>query len=292
MRLPTPKLGNASRPGRWYDFYAMFSESFADATVSAACLPPSAVVLDPWVGAGTATSAACRAGLRSIGVDLNPVMVEVARGRGVSGPDALAAVAACGQRLAPARRGVNESDPLSGWFAPAGAYRFRQWERAARGAESVTDSVRGAFLLTGVFAAAKRMCRQFRSKNPTWFKKPGRPERLVASAEAVDAAVYSELARLAGMLPDATPQHVPSVSLGDSTGLLLEDSSVDFVVTSPPYCTRIDYPISTRVELAVLGYDDDSIDALRRSSMGTSSVRPPARQSCGDRGETCLLTGR
>ncbi|WP_051505707.1 hypothetical protein [Mesorhizobium sp. WSM2561] len=35
--------------------------------------------------------------------------------------------------------------------------------------------------------------------------------------------------------------------------MTLAQSSIDFVLTSPPYCTRIDYTAATRVELAVLG---------------------------------------
>jgi hypothetical protein len=34
--------------------------------------------------------------------------------------------------------------------------------------------------------------------------------------------------------------------------MALADNSIDFVLTSPPYCTRIDYTAATRVELAVL----------------------------------------
>src|SRR4051794_18847070 len=38
--------------------------------------------------------------------------------------------------------------------------------------------------------------------------------------------------------------------LADSRSLPLADESADFVLTSPPYCTRIDYVVSTSFELA------------------------------------------
>jgi hypothetical protein len=43
------------------------------------------------------------------------------------------------------------------------------------------------------------------------------------------------------------------ISLFDTTLMKLGDESIDFVLTSPPYCTRIDYTAATRIELAVLG---------------------------------------
>jgi hypothetical protein len=61
---------------------------------------------------------------------------------------------------------------------------------------------------------------------------------------------------------------------GDARALPFEDRSVDFVLTSPPYCTRLDYPISTSFELAALGMDPDvSLRDLRYASMGTPLIR-------------------
>ena len=65
------------------------------------------------------------------------------------------------------------------------------------------------------------------------------------------------------------------VFLGDARSLPLEEHTVDLVVTSPPYCTRIDYVVNTSFELAALGIGDKqpSFDELRRTSMGTPLAR-------------------
>jgi tRNA G10 N-methylase Trm11 len=65
------------------------------------------------------------------------------------------------------------------------------------------------------------------------------------------------------------------VHLGDARDLPLADQTIDLIVTSPPYCTRIDYVVSTSFELAALGVGgtDASFDALRRESMGTPLAR-------------------
>lgn len=42
------------------------------------------------------------------------------------------------------------------------------------------------------------------------------------------------------------------ILLQDTTDMALVPSSVDFILTSPPYCTRIDYTAATRIELAIL----------------------------------------
>src|SRR5207247_7810722 len=44
-----------------------------------------------------------------------------------------------------------------------------------------------------------------------------------------------------------------TIMLADTSTMALEDESVDLALTSPPYCTRIDYTAATRIELAVLG---------------------------------------
>ena len=62
---------------------------------------------------------------------------------------------------------------------------------------------------------------------------------------------------------------------------------MDIVVTSPPYCTRIDYAIATSIELATLRITSKQFDTLRRSLMGTATV--PTRAALPDPllGKTC-----
>src|SRR5205823_4265056 len=70
-----------------------------------------------------------------------------------------------------------------------------------------------------------------------------------------------------------------AVSLADARALPLSGASVDAVVTSPPYCTRIDYFRATVFELAALGIspDGERFRELRSMAMGTNLMRPECR---------------
>jgi hypothetical protein len=70
--------------------------------------------------------------------------------------------------------------------------------------------------------------------------------------------------------------HISDLRLTDATSTLIESNSVDIVLTSPPYCTRIDYTAATRIELAVLAplLDYTPQDLSRQM---TGSVRVPNR---------------
>src|SRR5690625_690814 len=74
-----------------------------------------------------------------------------------------------------------------------------------------------------------------------------------------------------------TPQtKVGEVQLGiaSSHNLPLQSQSIDSVITSPPYCTRIDYPIMTRLELALLHIVDEEFEQLRRQMIGAPLMNP------------------
>ncbi|MBN6367905.1 hypothetical protein JZL89_21475, partial [Providencia rettgeri] len=57
----------------------------------------------------------------------------------------------------------------------------------------------------------------------------------------------------------------------DSKKLPISNSSVDLIITSPPYLTRIDYAVSTRIELEVIS-GIDGYDLVRKQTMGTTTV--------------------
>lgn len=53
----------------------------------------------------------------------------------------------------------------------------------------------------------------------------------------------------------------------------MEAGKVDLVLSSPPYCTRIDYAKSTAFELAVLGIRNECFRSIRDQLMGTTTIR-------------------
>jgi len=80
-----------------------------------------------------------------------------------------------------------------------------------------------------------------------------------------------------------------TIGVASSEKLPLQRDSVDFVLASPPYCTRIDYAVATSPELALVGFSlDTDFDQLRRELIGTSTVPNIAPSVRGEFGETCL----
>ena len=68
------------------------------------------------------------------------------------------------------------------------------------------------------------------------------------------------------------PNRLPRLELASSLTLPLKNSSVDCIVTSPPYCTRIDYATMTLPELVWLKMGVNDINQLRRNIIGTTTV--------------------
>ncbi len=55
----------------------------------------------------------------------------------------------------------------------------------------------------------------------------------------------------------------------------IENSSIDLVITSPPYCNRYDYTRTYALELAYLGTDEDSIRQLRQTLLTCTVENKP-----------------
>jgi hypothetical protein len=135
-----------------------------------------------------------------------------------------------------------------------------------------------------------------RSHNPTWLKvaTASRKRVDVSLSDLID--VFTMESRL--MLSAVDSDHAMAESarnhrschlgIASSDSLPLEDHTVDVVVASPPYCTRIDYAIATRIELAVLGIGRNrQMRSLRDTMTGTSTIRPEVPSRKPEWGATC-----
>jgi DNA methylase len=286
--LPNPKP-LASKNGGWYRFYAMFSDEFAARVIFDAELPAGATVLDPWLGVGTTVAAAAAAGFKGIGIDINPVMVTVSRGRGLDQAAASEAVALLERHAKRSRRRqVADDDPLLDWFRPNAAQAIRKWERDIRTLEpNLFLPYESDFLLTILFEVAWTLASVNRSKNPTWMKKPSVSERVDSTPEKIAKLFMATAREKIGLCPETPYCHRPDVQRGTSVELRLPDEVADLVLTSPPYCTRIDYAVTTRVELAVLRTTAEEVDALRDRTMGTSTVRQDKTTSYSEKWGPC-----
>ncbi|MGI3904040.1 MAG: DNA methyltransferase [Janthinobacterium lividum] len=281
----------------WFPYYAGFPEQFVENVISGSRLQKGAVILDPWNGSGTTTSVASKLGYAAYGFDINPVAALVASAKLAHHQDATH-TAGLIKRLSElvlreCPRTLEAHEPLLAWLDRRTAAAYRTAERfvcvelATPLHGETVNAVSGklpplaAFLLLALMRAAKRIISPRVSTNPTWVRphevRETSPEQLLAvwlvevnrMAEALERRAYSS-------------QSCVHVATGDSRNIPLDASTVDLVITSPPYCTRIDYIVSTSFEVAAMGVakTESEFRRLRLSSMGAPLVRPQA--SYGD----------
>lgn len=306
--ISSPKRSATKRTewDRFFPYYAGFSESFAQSVLGTSDLDRGALVCDPWNGSGTTTYIASRLGYSSLGLDINPVMLVAARARllSPSEADSLEPLATRLLRFR-TRPDVAYDDPLLTWYSPSLAALIRRIETRIHehlvGDMTVTpagvrlDNISGmaATFYVALFAVCRFLASAFRTSNPTWVKLP-RPDQPKAhvSREIFDKAFRDTtyaLASIATAKSEMLNKGNAHLRIADTTNIALEQNSIDLVLTSPPYCTRLDYASATRVELAVLhGLCSQPFAALSRKMIG--SIRVPTDQIDVSPawGETCV----
>lgn len=300
---------DSARGARLFSYYAGYSSVFASTLLASLALPRRALLLDPWNGSGITTYTARRFGFRSLGQDLNPVMILISRAELLSPSDVGCLVPLADGIVARARAirvRATDDDPLAGWFDLAAVSALRSIEEALAlelGKASVRrarsepfkadsrDSVLSFFYVV-LFEVARKLLSRFRSSNPTWIKRLGTNRHATASREKVRTS-FAEIAKaLTSVLAvhsfDVDDKVATSkIRLGDSRKLDIRTASVDMVLSSPPYCTRIDYAVATAVELAILGVSQQKFFDLRRNLIGTSAIESRTIQVSKSWGETC-----
>lgn len=245
---------------------------------------PAALVADPWNGAGTTTAVAQAEGYRAWGGDANPAMVVVAKAKQVTSKQLVACKRAFETIVASDKvhtSALHPRDPLLNLLPLGAAIEIRGVEQRVRELSGEFDSfpeipeeMRSDFALMylALFRAARNLAKGRRTKNPTWHRSSG-VEDLLVSVETARAEILSNWERLT---LDVSQSDVVAgasmLNVSFSQAIPLKEGVVDLIVTSPPYCTRIDYVVATTLELAVLGLSDEDSDTLRRSLMGTTTV--------------------
>lgn len=274
----------------WYPYYAGYTQSFVDAVIDATQLPTGSCILDPWNGSGTTTRAASERGYRAIGVDINPVAVLIASAKQALASDATHSqgfVKGTAQKCKRSRRKASPQDPLHNWLCPrlVDTYRYAQSHiianLAAQNGKQLNPSTDtlpplASFLLLALQRSARTFAGIKATTNPTWRRPQKTPPTYTQSEFLTHWA--KTVTSMADDLEACSNAHINNdiqIINGDSRQLPLQDNSVDLVITSPPYCTRIDYVINTSFELATLeiGEPHAQFDDLRRGSMGTPLAR-------------------
>ncbi len=186
----------------FFPYYAGYSESFARNILSSARLDARPVILDPWNGSGTTTYVASQLGFLAIGLDLNPVMVIVARARMLPGSEADCLLPLGVEILRRAGEKATEcieTDPLLWWFEKDTADWIRTIELSVRstllgGLTLMQQCVNfdrissmAATFYVALFNLSKGLASAFQSSNPTWLRKPKAERRKTSDRETKSA---------------------------------------------------------------------------------------------------------
>jgi hypothetical protein len=293
--LSTPKQSAITRSRGWYRYYAGYSPDFVvDALRIVEANRRLLHVLDPWVGAGTTSAIAVERGHSATGVDIIPALVVIAKARMLKTDVRDSLDALTEEIIEGAHRNklaIASDEPLLNWFGPRSAGFLRSLERSifrllvspgtsasftASGLHHL--SALAAFFYVALFRVTRLRLRSATTSNPTWIKASVPPARRAKPSEqAIHSAFRSAQQSLSDFLGLGLPmgdsaEAAWDVLHGSSTSLNIPNNSIDVIITSPPYCTRIDYVASVRPELAVLGYNDESLKTLRHMTLGSPAV--------------------
>lgn len=295
VRLNT-KLSASSDDGlqSWYPYYAGYSEQFAEGIVRAAGSDGTLRILDPWNGSGTTTRAGHALGHQVVGFDINPVTLLVASAK-LANPDDVKHIQGLASRFIsrPDRVRPSVNDPLLRWLPTAIVGKYRAIEdqiiselatdENGRAVDSRSETLPplAAFLLLALLRAAKSLAAVKNSSNPTWKRPSG--DILPARSRQFSVLWIEALRSMASDLQSARGTDLgggqqTTLALSTSRSLPVVDDSIDLIVTSPPYCTRIDYFVSSAFEIAALKIDENGQEyrALRQAAMGTNLSRSAA----------------
>jgi DNA modification methylase len=316
FQIQNPKryAPNSHDRSSWYPYYAGFSWNFAVSVLNSCGLARDSYVGDPWNGTGTTTLAANCSGLRSAGYDLNPVMAVVAKARLLSVQEKPSLQPLASEFIVKASRSkppYSAVDPLTTWLIPSSCTHFRSLDHAIHtllvDSESYTSvqtprsvaflSGLAAFFYVALFKTLRTTLSPFVASNPTWIKTPAsHRERLRPRFETVCDVFDHHVRRLiddlhAPKTPSAelSPETATTIEVASSTALPSPDNVFDLVLSSPPYCTRVDYAVATMPELALLGYARrGAFTELRTSLIGSATVPPRAPMPNASWGNACL----
>ncbi|MDP9901293.1 DNA methyltransferase [Variovorax ginsengisoli] len=280
MRTPKQIVKDASR----YKYYAGFSSEFVEDIVNRYARQ-GCRVLDPWNGSGTTTAVCAQRGIQSFGVDINPATIPLAWSRLASAQtvnklvERLRNLGAHKLLTEFAEEGANDFSRI--FFAEKTLHAIRSFRKcliflakevSVGLPEKEFYAISGAaFVVLSRFTA--EAIRSLRSTNPSWFVRPKSDNQRVqldfVELEGLVSKVVGELDVLARTLIRQDEFVWPKLVLADSKKDLRRLGEFDLVISSPPYCTRIDYAIATIPEMLALGVTADEFATLRTRITGS-----------------------
>jgi hypothetical protein len=252
---------------RWYDYVQGFPGTLVAQKIRDHGLDPSAAVLDPFCGSGTTLVTAKFLGLPNLGIEANPLMAFITEAKTdwKTDPEALnlhgKKILRQLERLSSAPGAASTEIPpipmrsLNQWFKPETLQEIllaRPLFESPNADDSIARKLRLAFSRAMFDASQVSMCPgiTFTKK-----RKPSLRECLRLKLDQIVSDLRE--IRQAGLAGVKSKTFFGDARAADT---MIPARSIDFIFTSPPYPTDIEYTRQTRAELYFLGFIKDLSD--------------------------------
>lgn len=264
--LPSPKLTVQEKRTALYPYYAAFSGAFVKSLLEHIGAQPGCSILDPWNGSGTTTAVASSNRLRATGIDLNPALNHVAITRSSRAASINLVNSIVERRLSKALAAM-QLDPRCG-FHPISTFHDTLQQDEPTYDENY-DEVDSA-IYTLIFKSIRRLSAIRKLSNPTWFKIAKDIHVSSEDFELNFRKSFQELIILNERQPNTSNPRPTILTDNFQQTIHKFGEKFDYVVTSPPYLTRIDYVKATLPELTYLDIRNEvNIDKIRSEMIGT-----------------------
>lgn len=310
LSLPSPKLNKEEQTNgtALYPYYAGFSHDFVDVSIQM-FKKDNMLILDPWTGTGLTNRVAQGLGISSIGLDINPAMATVAKANLIIGNYSLSIKPICSEIISKVKKKRvadfhSDTDPLLQWFDYESVKNLRILDYSIYKLlvneklrdEIIIDITKlsdiASFFYIVLFKITKSLIKQsYPTSNPSWIKTPKKSDKKISLKKSDLLDLFSDVVGrqvlLMSQYKDIRQNTPTEVRVCDSQNISMHSSQVDLIVTSPPYCTRIDYAVLTKPELAVLGFESTYFKKLRKEMIGTTAIDDSNHDMSSSWGESC-----
>lgn len=247
MRFVIKELKSVNNPRSIHGIYPYRGKiSAIDAEQVLSQMPAGSVVLDPFCGSGTIVYEGLKYGLKTIGIDANPIAVALSNGK-IHIPPIFLIVEEEIKHLI--QQSVNlKKAPVAPEY-PKSLFHETSLEQIMRMSvfyEEMSDYVRACFL--GSIALTARGCNHYKWTSSTVGKNI-EPKQYIPFYEKFEQKCKKHY------LPIV---NTSQIYYADSRKLLdfLKPNSIDFVFSSPPYFDCLDYTAyHARIIYDILGYE-------------------------------------
>lgn len=286
--IQSAKRSKKERSGvhNWHPYYAGYSEKFVESAIQYLGLTDRKTILDPWNGSGTTTLVSQRMGLNSNGLDINPAMVIFANAKRYENLLASKDLLKTSKEVALRAKRIRTECIPTEEFVELTSTSYAKSVFAVQASieqqlQNNNHFIAGdkqnpfeCFLYAALFIANRNSGFFKKGSNPTWTKTESVSGRhnsntffdsFIDQVEQMNSDLEITFANSNVSSPKA------EATIGDVRNLPFNNNSFDAIITSPPYLTRIDYAVSTKPELLILG-DSQFLRTIREATMGAPVI--------------------